>query len=79
MCGQEPDQEEGNGENGKLVIKSPTNKKARMKMEDLWSRARPKKGKGENGRLVIKSPTKKKARMKMEALWTRAQPIRSQG
>ena len=44
------------------MIKSPTNKKARIKMGDLWSRAGP-----------IRS---KKARMKMGDLWSRVGPIR---
>ena len=43
----------GQDENGTLVVKSPTNKKARMKMRDLWSRAQPKEGKDENWRLVV--------------------------
>ena len=37
-CGQEPDQKEGKDENGRLVVKSLTNKKARMKIGDLLSR-----------------------------------------
>ena len=55
--------------------KSPTNRKARMKMGDLRTISQPKKkGKDENGKLEVKSPTNKKARMKMLDLWTRAQP-----
>ena len=38
--GHEPDQYEGKDENGRLVDKSPTNKKTTMKIGDLRTRDR---------------------------------------